>query len=243
MKVSILGTSSGRTELNKHLSSVYIGHQEKAVLFDCGEGTSHQVQRYKLDGDFLDAVVISHYHPDHISGIYMLIQLLYLQRRKKELAVYLPERVDDFIKTLNLFYLFTDRLTYPIHFYEMEQLSVDIASIQVIPNAHLQGYQSLVRDRQYQNEIRSFSYFLREGNQGVLYSSDLMSCQVLYQYLAETDLLIIDGQHPSLEELVTLNNLVRGKIQLTHGYSEALAQLCQKYPKYSFAKEGTIIEM
>jgi hypothetical protein len=41
----------------------------------------------------------------------MVIQMFYLQGRKKELNIYLPEREHEFPKILEMFYTFQERLT------------------------------------------------------------------------------------------------------------------------------------
>ncbi|MBC8384908.1 MAG: MBL fold metallo-hydrolase, partial [Candidatus Cloacimonetes bacterium] len=78
MNIRILGSASGLPTPGKNHSAVYVHSNDSNILFDCGEGTAKQLLRYKLDHNHLDAIVISHFHPDHISGLYMVLQMLYL---------------------------------------------------------------------------------------------------------------------------------------------------------------------
>ncbi len=114
MKARILGTSPGLPTLNKSCSSLWLNSAEQNILLDCGEGTANSVLKYNLGRDLIDAIIISHNHPDHITGIYMLLQLLYLQGRIKELIIFIPENRDLFLKSLEMFYLFEKRFRYNI---------------------------------------------------------------------------------------------------------------------------------
>ena len=82
MRYQILGSASGNPELGLHHSAYYIHTSQNRYLFDCGEGTAQQLLAQNLADEELDAIVISHYHPDHVVGIFMVLQMFYLRQRK-----------------------------------------------------------------------------------------------------------------------------------------------------------------
>ncbi|AXI00874.1 MBL fold metallo-hydrolase [Sporosarcina sp. PTS2304] len=68
MKITTLGIWGGYPKANSATSSFLIEHDGFHCLFDCGSGVLASLQNY-IALDSLDAVVISHYHADHIADI------------------------------------------------------------------------------------------------------------------------------------------------------------------------------
>ena len=63
MKIRILGSAPGIPVPGKNHSALWFYTHGKNILVDCGEGISQQLMKYDLDGDVIDYVIISHYHP------------------------------------------------------------------------------------------------------------------------------------------------------------------------------------
>lgn len=221
MQVTILGSGSGKSELGKRHAALLVRHYRGTFLLDCGEGTSQALLKHQLSADEITAVVISHLHPDHVTGLYMLVQNLYLQGRKVPLKIYLPERVEAVKKSFELFYLFASRLPYELQFTEVTQVSADFSFITMIPTNHLKGYRGFVVAEGLKNQCRSWAVCIHEAKQ-LLYSADITSIAAIKKYLPETDLLIIDAFHTSAEDILLLKHLGRGRIVLNHGLSETL---------------------
>ena len=68
MKVTPIGVWGGYPKANEATSSFLIEHEGFHCLIDCGSGVLSSLQNY-LPLEDLDAVVISHYHADHIADI------------------------------------------------------------------------------------------------------------------------------------------------------------------------------
>lgn len=68
MKITTLGIWGGYPKANSATSSFLIEHNGFHCLIDCGSGVLASLQNH-LALDQLDAVVISHYHADHIADI------------------------------------------------------------------------------------------------------------------------------------------------------------------------------
>ena len=69
LDVSLLGTGGMMPLPNRFLSSMILRLNGKMILVDCGEGT--QVTLKKLGWGFknIDAILFTHFHADHISGL------------------------------------------------------------------------------------------------------------------------------------------------------------------------------
>ncbi|ARK25078.1 hypothetical protein SporoP37_10735 [Sporosarcina sp. P37] len=68
MNIIPLGIWGGYPKANSATSSFLIEHDGFHCLFDCGSGVLSSLQNY-IALEQLDAVVISHYHADHIADI------------------------------------------------------------------------------------------------------------------------------------------------------------------------------
>lgn len=71
MRVTFLGTSSGAPTRSRNVSGLALQLPEQATLwlFDCGEGTQHQILRSPLRLSHLERVFITHLHGDHLFGL------------------------------------------------------------------------------------------------------------------------------------------------------------------------------
>ncbi|MGO8670712.1 MAG: ribonuclease Z [Capsulimonadaceae bacterium] len=71
MKLTFLGTGSASPTLRRNVSALAVQFQQSGAwwLFDCGEGTQHQVQRTPLRPSRLSRIFVTHLHGDHIFGL------------------------------------------------------------------------------------------------------------------------------------------------------------------------------
>jgi ribonuclease Z len=81
MKITFLGTSSGTPSRHRNVSSLALQLPQQGTLwlFDCGEGTQHQVLRSPLRLSQLERVFITHLHGDHLFGLVGLLATRSLQ--------------------------------------------------------------------------------------------------------------------------------------------------------------------
>ena len=71
MKLTVIGHWGGYPKQNEASSGYLLSHNGFHLLIDCGSGVLSQLQNYMQPED-IDAVIISHYHPDHIADIGVL---------------------------------------------------------------------------------------------------------------------------------------------------------------------------
>lgn len=224
MKIKILGSAPGLPVLGKSNSLIWLQIADKNVLLDCGEGASQKLLQNNLIKDSIDLLLISHLHPDHISGIFMMIQMFYLQGRTKPLNVYLPERVEDFAKLLEMFYTFADRLTYSINFLPIEQANNECSTLTLIDSDHLISYKDVITRHQISNTMKAYSFLFTEKEKKFIYSADIIDTKKIEPYLDKTDLLVIDAFHVKAETILSLPQKTNARIILNHGLSKELEQ-------------------
>ncbi|MBA2874820.1 MBL fold metallo-hydrolase [Thermaerobacillus caldiproteolyticus] len=68
MKVTVIGYWGGFPAVNEATSGYLFEHDGFRLLVDCGSGVLSKLQNY-ISVEELDAVIISHYHHDHVADI------------------------------------------------------------------------------------------------------------------------------------------------------------------------------
>ncbi len=71
MKLTVIGFWGGYPKVNEASSGYLLEHDGFRLLIDCGSGVLSKLQN-KLQPEELNAIVLSHYHPDHIADIGVL---------------------------------------------------------------------------------------------------------------------------------------------------------------------------
>jgi len=123
-EITILGSSSALPTSRRNTTAQVLNHAERFFLIDCGEGAQIQMRRFKLKMQRIDQIFISHLHGDHIFGLPGIINTFNLLGRYKELHIYAPKQLEDFLNAINT-YIFT-RLNYPITFHYLNPEGKDL---------------------------------------------------------------------------------------------------------------------
>ncbi|HOQ09484.1 MAG TPA: MBL fold metallo-hydrolase [Syntrophomonadaceae bacterium] len=182
------------------------------LLLDCGHGISAQLTRW-LPAEKLDAVIISHFHPDHYADLYairhMIRGAIFLKTRQQPLAVYLPQE--------------------PAHLFEefaaMPELQV---------NAITAGSSFMVGDVEIRpfavhHSLPSFGFRVENNNQSIVYTADTSySKSLLDEVRKGTDLLLcectlIAAEDELSQQLGHLSTLQVGRIAREGGVGMLLA--------------------
>lgn len=87
MRIVFLGTSSGTPSRERNVTSVAIVLDGSVLLFDCGEGTQHQLLRAPVKSGSIDAIFVSHLHGDHVYGIPGLLGTFSMNGRVRPLRI------------------------------------------------------------------------------------------------------------------------------------------------------------
>ena len=100
MQITFLGTSSGVPTRSRNVSSVALRLPQRAELwlFDCGEGTQHQILRSELKISQLSRIFITHMHGDHIFGLMGLLASCGLAGNVQRMDIYGPPGLSEYLQ-------------------------------------------------------------------------------------------------------------------------------------------------
>ena len=186
------------------------------MMVDCGEPLSLNFKKARGDVERIDALLITHTHPDHIGGFLSFMQMLKHGEREAPLDIYLPGHVIPVLKQLmDAAYLFPERLPYS---YEMQALeagrSFTVRGVKVTPYAttHLEKTR-LKTGSEHSVPFEAFS-FLFEDQDGtkVGHSGDIGGAGDLRPLLEhQMKLLVTEVAHVEMAELLPM--LKEGKVR------------------------------
>ncbi len=99
MEITFLGTSSGVPTRFRNVSSVAIRLPQRAEvwLFDCGEGTQHQLLRSDVKISQITRIFITHMHGDHTYGLAGLLASCGLAGSGQPIEIYGPPELKDYL--------------------------------------------------------------------------------------------------------------------------------------------------
>lgn len=228
--VCLLGTGGMMPLPERALTSLYVRHEGRALLIDCGEGTQTAIRRASLRFKPIEAILITHFHADHISGLPGLLLTLGNEGRTEPIQMYGPEGLRRIVSALRVI---VPDLPFEILFHEWKPHNTahfDCAGMEVdaIPLAHgvpcfgycfslkRQGKFDPVRAREKGIPVQLWSRLQRgesvegfvpedvlgspRGGLRFLYATDTRPVPAIAEYGKEAALLILEGMFGETEK-------------------------------------------
>lgn len=88
-RLTVLGSAaavSDATHDNTHL--LLQGDCGSAILIDCGSNPLPKLAQMGVGASDLTALILTHFHPDHVSGLMIMLMQLWLRERQNPLPIY-----------------------------------------------------------------------------------------------------------------------------------------------------------
>lgn len=100
LDITLLGCGGSLPVPNRNLTSLLIGMNGSKILVDCGEGTQVSMKRIRCGFKNIDAILITHFHADHVLGLPGLLLTIANSDRKEPLTIIGPKGASETIKSL-----------------------------------------------------------------------------------------------------------------------------------------------
>ena len=192
MKLTILGSGTYQPELERHSSAYLIETANSKICFDFGRGAVDQLLKIGLQVNQLDAVFITHWHPDHISDLLPLLHITIAAPadlavdwipRKAPLKIYGPKGTKE-------------RVGYVLKSSYLDHCEMDMVEIyEIAEKQEVKGLDWVVKSylAKHNPETLSFCYQFESENKIISLSGDTIECDGLNQAIKNASLAIIEA--------------------------------------------------
>lgn len=230
--LTLLGTGTCQIEHERRASSILLELDHTHILFDCGHGVVQRLLDVGVPHHQVNHVVLSHFHPDHVTDLIPLLQAGAWSRRNprtSDIHIYGPVGVQRLLD--GLFQLFGpssfQQPTYKVVVHEITERAFSIGSYSFeflsLPPAGNHGLRFRWHGRHY--ALTGDSYFHAEE----------------IAFLENVDLAIIDSGHIEDHEIVDLAAASQARtIICSHLYREIDAKRLQLEAELK-GYQGTIL--
>lgn len=118
-KVVILGTSNGIPNEEHENTHLAVQSDERWVMIDCVGNPIVRTLQAGLKHDELSDIVLSHFHPDHVSGLPLLLMGMGLSMHSKPLAIHGLAQTLSQVKALLTLFRWETFVEFPVSFEEI----------------------------------------------------------------------------------------------------------------------------
>ena len=229
-KVIILGSSNAvptKDHENTHL--VIIGEQ-RTILVDCVSTPVVRLEQAGVDFNDLTDIVITHFHPDHVSGVPLLLMDMWLMGRTKPINIYGLHYTMDRLEDLMGFYGWAEWPNFfPVGFYRLPETEM----AHVLDCSEFKIFSSPVH---HMIPTIGLRVECKIPNKVLVYSCDTEPCEQTVRLANGVDILIHEAAgasfgHSSAEQAGEIATKAEvGKLFLIH------------YPTGRFAKGDILAE-
>lgn len=215
-KVIILGSSNAVPSKDHENTHMVIVGKERSILVDCVSNPVVRLEQAGVDFNDLTDIIITHFHPDHVSGIPLLLMDMWLMGRTKPINVYGLHHTLDRVEDLMGFYSWSEWPNFfPVGFFRLPEAEMafvmdsDEFKVQSSPVHHMIPTIGL------RIEIKSTDKILA-------YSCDTEPCEQTVQLADGADILIHEAGgasygHSSAEQAGEIATRAEvGKLYLIH---------------------------
>jgi ribonuclease Z len=103
-KMIILGASNAVPTIQSENTHLALVGEERVVLVDCVSTAIVRLEQAGIEFDRVTDIIITHFHPDHMAGVPLLLMDMWLLGRKKPLNIYgLHFTIDRMEQLMNLY--------------------------------------------------------------------------------------------------------------------------------------------
>lgn len=215
-KVIILGSSNAVPSLNHENTHLVIVGEESTILVDCVSNPIVRLEQAGVDFNDLTDIVLTHFHPDHVSGVPLLLMDMWLMGRTRPLNMYGLHYTMDRLEDLMGFYGWSEWPNFfPVGFYRLPEAEMT----SVLDSADFRVFASPVH-----HMVPTIGLRVECHNPGkvLAYSCDTEPCEQTIRLAEGADILIHEAAgatfgHSSAEQAGQIATEAEvGKLYLIH---------------------------
>lgn len=191
MKITFLGTGTCHQQPDRSTTAIDCDGWGTHFLIDIGSGALRRAREAEIDLDTIDAVFITHAHPDHFSDLIPLIHMYmytHPQSRTRALHVFGPKGLADTIWTILrlTFPSALEKLPFKLEIHEIGQSEVEFGGLKI-----------LARPVVHSKHLPCLGYRFSAKGKSFAFTGDSGVCPALSELGKGVDLYIMECTRPS----------------------------------------------
>ena len=195
-----LGTGGTMPLPDRALASLYVRVGGRAVLVDCGEGTQIGIQRLSWGIQCIDAILLTHYHADHCSGLPGMLLAITKAGRTAPLHIYGPIGLERVVAGLRVI---APSLSCPIVLHEIIDDYSPFAAIGLTITPFPLRHEMPCIGYQFHLPRPALFDPIRARGRGItfVYATDTRPVPGIVRMGQDSDLMILEGMYGAEEKL------------------------------------------
>ncbi len=196
-RITFLGTASAVPNETHQNSHFILETEEKVILVDCSGNPVVRLEQAGIDPLRVTDLILTHFHPDHVSGAPLFLMDLWLMGREKPLIVHgLEDVVERFEEMMGLYQWEDWKGFYPVEFH-------GLPSEEMVPVVNSESIRIFSSPVCHMIPAIGLRFELEDGV--VAYSTDTGPCEQVVRLAEGADILIHEASgashgHSSPEE-------------------------------------------
>ena len=185
MKLTVIGSGTVVPDGNRNSASYFLETPDARVLLDCGAGSVHALDRFKLPWQKMTHIFVSHFHVDHVGelgSLFFAFKHGLGGEREDALTLVGPRGLDQVMRGLELAFgpdLFKPK--FPVDVRLLDPGS----RIEIGGEAHLSVAKTPHTDE-------SLAVRIDSGGRAICYTGDTAYSEQLADFFSEADLLVAE---------------------------------------------------
>ena len=191
-KLVFLGTANAIPDENHENTHLAIIAEDRRILIDCPGNPVVRLEKAGIDLNSLTDLFLTHFHPDHVAGVPLLLMSMWLMGRRDAFGIYGLEHTLDRLKRLMDAFEWGEWPNfYPVSFHLLPEKPMTLA---------LQSKEFLVYTSPVEHSIPTIGIRVEARQIGIVlaHSSDTAPCDAVVNLADKADVLIHEatGQMP-----------------------------------------------
>ncbi len=183
MILKILGSSNAIPQADRENTYFLLEGQDHSVLIDTGANSIAKLNSMGIPSNQITDIIITHFHPDHVSGLPLLLMDWWLLGRNRALTIHgLPHTIQRVQKMMDLFDWYNWPQFFPVNFHELSEM----------PGLVIDNHEIKILGNEVQHLIPTMGLRIEWKNQNLViaYSCDTEPCQAVIDLAEGSDYLI-----------------------------------------------------
>jgi ribonuclease Z len=183
-KIIILGSSNAIPDERHENTHMALAGEKSTILIDCVNNPMVRLRQAGIEYDDIRHIILTHFHPDHVSGVPLLLMGLWLLGRKLPLDIYgLDYTIERMEKVMEFYDWLSWPNFFPVSFHRLD----DLEMVPVMANGEFRIFASPVC-----HLVPTIGLRVEMSTNGkvMAYSCDTEPCEQVVRLSENADILI-----------------------------------------------------